>query len=622
MVVSASDLDSTVLENVAPYAEDDDFGIILLGSVSVAGTLEPVENSVYLYDPRDDSLVDVSEYYDGEIPSREDFSVAKVGPNLYLFGGRANDVAQNDLWNINLLTRSVALVSTTNLPTPRWGHNSIVTHNNEGILVFGGKNSDTYFNSVHQFNLSSSVWITESVGDSSSFLSARAYFGLGSINKGYFLFGGQNSTSSVVDVGILYLNYEDVPPFELKIMAIVPYRIENMHFLEVSNVECIEIEDRKNCSVLHKESLEATDKYSYSNFFQSEGNDTIWVPYGPRYNLEVTNLTKPVQFPFYDSERLLFFGGRHLKESAEMNDKAYIMTFVSSNIPDILLSFSPFSLSTKLAYHTGHTVPSTDALTSIIDPPEEVLGTGITLFGELQVEDNPIALTNEAYLIYIVPIGEIVGFKMLQIPVATKPSPRKHHSSTLVGSKVYIFGGQDQDDSYLNDFWIFDTETLEYTRIASPDEELFPEPSPRIGHSLTALSNQEAIVLHGGYDGESYLSDVWKYNFTLGYWRKYEDENIPPRAFHGAFATQKETSVMIFGGYNADGPVDLFLPINFHIILYKPELPKPPNMNTPFEIDEVGGNRATPNYIVAGVAGGLFGILLVVVIVLSLVRRR
>ena len=37
------------------------------------------------------------------------------------------------------------------------------------------------------------------------------------------------------------------------------------------------------------------------------------------------------------------------------------------------------------------------------------------------------------------------------------------------------------------------------------------KPSPRAGHTLTAVDEKRAI-LFGGYDGEYYLNDVWLFD--------------------------------------------------------------------------------------------------------------
>jgi len=75
------------------------------------------------------------------------------------------------------------------------------------------------------------------------------------------------------------------------------------------------------------------------------------------------------------------------------------------------------------------------------------------------------------------------------------PAPRSNHSSAVVGSKFYIFGGSvgDNVDRYTvtNDFYCFETKTNTWTKIITMEE-----PSKRVGHVMTAIGSH--IYLFGG----------------------------------------------------------------------------------------------------------------------------
>lgn len=49
-------------------------------------------------------------------------------------------------------------------------------------------------------------------------------------------------------------------------------------------------------------------------------------------------------------------------------------------------------------------------------------------------------------------------------PLTEKPSCRWGQSSCVVGGEFVIFGGF-ADSQYLNDMWVFDSKTMEWTRI-------------------------------------------------------------------------------------------------------------------------------------------------------------
>jgi len=75
------------------------------------------------------------------------------------------------------------------------------------------------------------------------------------------------------------------------------------------------------------------------------------------------------------------------------------------------------------------------------------------------------------------------------------PAPRSNHSSAVVGSKFYIFGGSvgDNVDRYTvtNDFYCFETKTLTWKKIVTMEE-----PSKRVGHVMTSIGS--FIYLFGG----------------------------------------------------------------------------------------------------------------------------
>ncbi|EFJ04464.1 hypothetical protein SELMODRAFT_432394 [Selaginella moellendorffii] len=85
----------------------------------------------------------------------------------------------------------------------------------------------------------------------------------------------------------------------------------------------------------------------------------------------------------------------------------------------------------------------------------------------------------------------------------THPSPRDSHSSTAVGSKLYVFGGTD-GTSPLNNLFVLDTAT---TTWGKPD--VFGDvPAPREGHSTSLIGDN--LFMFGGY------TFVWKKISTTG----------------------------------------------------------------------------------------------------------
>ncbi|PNY11087.1 RING finger protein B-like [Trifolium pratense] len=88
------------------------------------------------------------------------------------------------------------------------------------------------------------------------------------------------------------------------------------------------------------------------------------------------------------------------------------------------------------------------------------------------------------------------------------PEAREGHSAAVVGQRLFIFGGcgksaDNNSEVYYNDLYILNTETLVWMR---PTTSGTP-PSPRDSHTFSAWKNK--IIVIGGEDGHDYyLSDV------------------------------------------------------------------------------------------------------------------
>lgn len=85
--------------------------------------------------------------------------------------------------------------------------------------------------------------------------------------------------------------------------------------------------------------------------------------------------------------------------------------------------------------------------------------------------------------------------------VGTPPSPRSGHSASLIGSKLFVFGGGDRKRSY-NDLHILDLDSMSWTRPSDTGEV----PLPRAGHSATSVGHL-LLVFGGGSPQGSIFSD-------------------------------------------------------------------------------------------------------------------
>jgi hypothetical protein len=146
---------------------------------------------------------------------------------------------------------------------------------------------------------------------------------------------------------------------------------------------------------------------------------------------------------------------------------------------------------------------------------------------------------------------EFDGEKWSQVAVHNSPSPRTfpamtydsaNHKVLLFGGNRVLFGHDDDDYEFYDDFWEFDGNTWRKVNV--------PTPSARAEASFVFDRQREAAVLYGGYrieDGEVRpLSDTWE--FRENSWKKVSEGT--PSARYGATAafSDKRGTVVMFGG--------------------------------------------------------------------------
>ena len=90
--------------------------------------------------------------------------------------------------------------------------------------------------------------------------------------------------------------------------------------------------------------------------------------------------------------------------------------------------------------------------------------------------------------------GHTLEWKQIGANSPTAPCIRASHSSVVYQGKVYIFGGQDDDNCKLSDLWELDLATEVYCQIELPADSF--KPQGRSGHSANIWNNQ--MFIFGG----------------------------------------------------------------------------------------------------------------------------
>lgn len=138
------------------------------------------------------------------------------------------------------------------------------------------------------------------------------------------------------------------------------------------------------------------------------------------------------------------------------------------------------------------------------------------------------------------------------------PCPRLGHSFTLIGNRVFLFGGlaNDSDDPknniprYLNDLYVLELKGNHQTSWEVP-LTYGDSPPPRESHTAVAYTDKNgrtSLVIYGGMSG-CRLGDLWMLDIDTMHWHKPTVHGVAPlpRSLHSA--TLIGHRMFVFGGW-------------------------------------------------------------------------
>ncbi|KAF9431434.1 Negative regulator of mitotic exit [Entomortierella beljakovae] len=128
------------------------------------------------------------------------------------------------------------------------------------------------------------------------------------------------------------------------------------------------------------------------------------------------------------------------------------------------------------------------------------------------------------------------------------PAPRHSHASTVIGTTMFVFGGQ-FNSYYLNDIVSFDmkslnTPTPKWTRL-EPASEL---PPARAGHCAAAYDGK--VYIFGGADDNFFYNDIWCYDPVTNKWEAVPAFGVLPTSRQGHACCVVDDTMYIYGGMN------------------------------------------------------------------------
>jgi N-acetylneuraminic acid mutarotase len=140
---------------------------------------------------------------------------------------------------------------------------------------------------------------------------------------------------------------------------------------------------------------------------------------------------------------------------------------------------------------------------------------------------------------------------------------------------MILFGGfydTITETKYFNDLYIFDLDTLKWTKVEKT--ALGQVPKPRSGFVMTVFEN--TLILYGGYSKEKVTkygeakgvihTDLWSINLNNApnlVWERMKRSGIPPTPRSGMSAILDKRRLLVFGGV-FDEEEDIKMKSNFY----------------------------------------------------------
>ncbi|KAK5663165.1 hypothetical protein OQA88_6582 [Cercophora sp. LCS_1] len=145
------------------------------------------------------------------------------------------------------------------------------------------------------------------------------------------------------------------------------------------------------------------------------------------------------------------------------------------------------------------------------------------------------------------------------LPAGPRPEGRYGHSLNIMGSKIYIFGGQ-VEGYFMNDLAAFDLNQLQMPNnrwemlITNSDSSNPPPgktPPARTNHSMVTYNDK--MYLFGGTNGFQWFNDVWCYDPVPNAWTQLDCIGYIPQPREGHAAAIVDDVMYIFGGRTKEG---------------------------------------------------------------------
>jgi N-acetylneuraminic acid mutarotase len=174
-------------------------------------------------------------------------------------------------------------------------------------------------------------------------------------------------------------------------------------------------------------------------------------------------------------------------------------------------------------------------------------------------ENQPRTPIDNDFLVYDTHVNTWSISKSKSLP-EEKPFARLGHSSCSINNTIFIFGGRsgvEMDESSLNDLFAYHTVTEKWTLLSKGEENA---PEARSYHTMTALGNK-LYVFGGCSASHGRFNDLYEFDLKSHNWRKLNSfDSILPRGGSClcAYENDTESCLYVIGGFSGQEQDDCF----------------------------------------------------------------
>ncbi|KAJ4703910.1 tRNA wybutosine-synthesizing protein 2/3/4 [Melia azedarach] len=145
------------------------------------------------------------------------------------------------------------------------------------------------------------------------------------------------------------------------------------------------------------------------------------------------------------------------------------------------------------------------------------------------------------------------------------PSPRLGHTSSLVGDRIFIIGGRADPLNILSDVWVFNMAKSEWMLLDCAGS-IFP---PRHRHAAAVVGSK--IYVFGGLNNDTISSSLHELDTDTQQWKELSINGEWPWARHSHTMVAYGSRLYMFGGYNGEKALGDLYTFDVHTCLWKKE---------------------------------------------------